>query len=347
MAKKIRHQICANCEYLFKRDEHYCPNCGQENHIPNQPVRFYFHELIESLLHLDSKALFTLKTIFRFPGKITKEYNQNKRARYTPPLRFYVFVSFVYFLLLQIPSKNEHSTTPDKTTAINTTSHSVNPTDTGHDSLHSVHKSVNNELIDSTVIPDEDSIYTLKIGDIDFRMRNEDVIKYKSATPEQIDSLIIESNLTPGYFTRTLYRQIIKSFNADENFKQQMKDKAYKFSSVALFFLMPAFAFLLFLLYYRRKMNYYEFLIFSIHYHTLVFLVLSISHFISLFFTIENLIGLSVFLFLIWYLAKAMRLNYPATKWTTFFKLITLSVMYSIILLVVFFFVVLLGWWFV
>jgi hypothetical protein len=206
MARKIRQQICANCNHRFNEGENFCPNCGQENHSPNQPIKHYASELVESTLHLDSKVFLTLKTMFLYPGKITREYNENMRARYTPPIRFYIFVSFIFFLLLQIPSKDE-----------NVSENSEGKTAAQIDSIKiadSLNKIRNIEISDTLItVRSEDTtenettnfrittsngnknIFTL-IGDL----TESDLIPFKNATDQQIDSLITSFNYTPSYF---------------------------------------------------------------------------------------------------------------------------------------------------
>ena len=111
--KRIRDTICKNCDIKINIGDHFCHECGQENHAPNQPIRHLFFELIESI---DTKILFTYKTFFSTPGKITKEYNENKRMRYVAPLRMYIFTSAIFFFF---PQMNTESHTPTiKTDAI-------------------------------------------------------------------------------------------------------------------------------------------------------------------------------------------------------------------------------------
>ncbi len=340
MSRKIRQQTCANCDYTFLQCEHFCPNCGQENHSPNQPIRYYFHELIESVFHFDGKIYLTLKTLFRYPGKITLEFNQNKRARYTPPVRLYVFISFIYFVLLQFPSKEE-MTEIISTKAGNEIS----------DSTASHHTEINDSenllKIDSSQSVIKDSSREEEVGIFKLILNNNENKKFKNVSFDQIDSIIIAEGMTPGYFTRKLFKQYLKTINADENYIERLREKAYKFASVGLFFLMPAFAFIIYLLHFRRSINYYEYLIFSIHYHTLVFITLSIFHLVSIFILLSSFIGLGLFVLLLWYLAKSLQLNYPSGRMNIAIKMLALGLMYSVILLIVFLMVIILGWWFV
>ncbi|MBK9729369.1 MAG: DUF3667 domain-containing protein [Saprospiraceae bacterium] len=341
MSRKIRQQICANCQYTFDPGENFCPNCGQENHSPNQPIKHYIAELIESLLHLDSKFIATISTLLKYPGKITKEYNENKRARYMPPIRLYIFISFVFFVLLQIPSiynSNEDTIITPKNNKENSLS---------FDSIRTKKELPQVHNLDSNKIQDVDSTTILNFGNLKYNITNEDLEKLKTASPEQIDSTILAHMGSPGYISRTILKQIIKSYHADENFEKNFKAKILKFMSGSLFFLMPLFAFMMTGFYFRRKKNYYEYLIFSIHLHTIVFIGIGILLFFNIFINVpeEYYLFSSIGLFV--YLLKAMKTNYEQSWRKTIFKGILLCSVYSILLAFTFVLVLILGWWFV
>lgn len=89
---------CLNCESTLHNSQNYCHNCGQKNHDLRISINHLFYEFIESLTHLDTKIVNTLKSIFLYPGQIILEYINGKRTKYVPPIRLYVFCSFLFFL---------------------------------------------------------------------------------------------------------------------------------------------------------------------------------------------------------------------------------------------------------
>lgn len=93
---------CLNCQYSFNQDENFCPNCGQENHDLKIPFSHFVEEFLEGILHFDSKVWHTLKTLFFYPGKITNDFLEGKRVSFVPPIRLYVFFSFIFFLTLSL-----------------------------------------------------------------------------------------------------------------------------------------------------------------------------------------------------------------------------------------------------
>lgn len=92
-----KFNICPNCAYEFHGIDNYCPNCGQENHNIDVPFKHLFLELLEGTLHFDTKIIHTLKLLLFKPGQLTEQFVQNKRAAYVPPIRLYVFISFIFF----------------------------------------------------------------------------------------------------------------------------------------------------------------------------------------------------------------------------------------------------------
>lgn len=88
---------CLNCETELKGP--FCYYCGQpdKNFIRFFPV--LLRELMEDFLDLDSRLMRTLKPLLLHPGKLTRDYLDGRRFRYTPPLRLYIFSSMAFFIL--------------------------------------------------------------------------------------------------------------------------------------------------------------------------------------------------------------------------------------------------------
>ncbi|MBO9639231.1 MAG: DUF3667 domain-containing protein [Siphonobacter aquaeclarae] len=91
---------CPNCGEILKPAANFCPNCGQENHNLDVPLGHLIYEFVESIFHFDTKFWETARAIFTKPGLITKDFVEGKRARYVPPARLYIFISFIFFLVL-------------------------------------------------------------------------------------------------------------------------------------------------------------------------------------------------------------------------------------------------------
>ena len=100
--KRKSFSSCPNCGYDFQSVSNFCLQCGQENHDLNMPVRHLAGELLESTIHFDTKSFQTLKALLIKPGFLTTQFNSGKRKSYVSPIRLYIFISFIFFLVLNL-----------------------------------------------------------------------------------------------------------------------------------------------------------------------------------------------------------------------------------------------------
>ncbi|MCT4640531.1 MAG: DUF3667 domain-containing protein [Bacteroidales bacterium] len=101
IAENKDYTTCPNCGH--KNIEEYCAHCGQPNRDLNKPFKDVMSDLLDSI-NLDKRLLHTLLPFFFKPGFLTKEYFLGHRKRYVPPMRMYLFMSFIYFFTLGIGS---------------------------------------------------------------------------------------------------------------------------------------------------------------------------------------------------------------------------------------------------
>lgn len=90
------HQ-CLNCGQTVP--ERFCSFCGQENTEPRQSFAHLAGHFFEDLTHYEGKFWSTIKYLLFKPGYLTQQYLAGKRTSYVMPVRLYIFISFVTFLL--------------------------------------------------------------------------------------------------------------------------------------------------------------------------------------------------------------------------------------------------------
>ncbi|MFN9110846.1 MAG: DUF3667 domain-containing protein [Bacteroidota bacterium] len=101
MTHKLRQKKnCLNCENIV--EERYCGKCGQENIEARQTFWELISHFVEDLTHYEGKFWGTIGFLIKKPGFLTAEYISGKRNRYLPPVRLYIFISFITFLLPHI-----------------------------------------------------------------------------------------------------------------------------------------------------------------------------------------------------------------------------------------------------
>ena len=91
---------CLNCGAQVHGK--YCSQCGQKVQPTKLPVKDLAGELFETVFNTDNRLFTTLKELFIRPGSITRKYNKGKRQRYISPVRLYLSISVIYFLLVKL-----------------------------------------------------------------------------------------------------------------------------------------------------------------------------------------------------------------------------------------------------
>jgi hypothetical protein len=256
--RRVKQQICPNCDYIFNETDNYCPNCGQENHTHKLPVRHFLIDYLEGAYHFDTKMVRTLQDLLLRPGRITVNFNQNKRARYVPPLRLYVFVSFVFFFLVAVIPDNHGSGVSDGRT----------------EQLHSVALQKDSDgNDDGDVLEGLADIHTGKHKSAYAKALYDSICRTPAPGNTLIDAYLTASGKKLLWYNRNLQRNIVK-LNTGHYTVDEIKHRAEKTISSLMFFMMPVFALLLWLFFYRKKMYFTEHLVFSIHLHCIAFIVL-------------------------------------------------------------------------
>lgn len=107
--------VCPNCQATLSGP--YCAICGQKQTNLNRQVWSLVGDLLGDVLSLDSRVARTLIALAFRPGHLTVEYFAGRRARYTPPVRLYLVISFLFFVLMpafaQWESVESLNTDPD------------------------------------------------------------------------------------------------------------------------------------------------------------------------------------------------------------------------------------------
>lgn len=89
--------VCSNCG--AERTGRFCANCGQRYEHAVHSVWHFVQEATEDLTHADSRVWRTLFALLFKPGFLTREFLDGRRARYLPPIRLYLVMSVLFFLV--------------------------------------------------------------------------------------------------------------------------------------------------------------------------------------------------------------------------------------------------------
>ncbi len=94
---------CLNCENALREEDEYCSACGQAvDH--EETLKSFLSHFLSDYFTFDSKIIRSIKPLITEPGFLSNEYLAGRRVRYIPPLRMFIFLSIIFFLLLSLLS---------------------------------------------------------------------------------------------------------------------------------------------------------------------------------------------------------------------------------------------------
>ena len=91
---------CPQCKTEMVDEFFYCPNCGQKRIKKHETLRDLFKNFLGDYFAYDSKLSKSVRPLLFKPGYLSLEYLRGRRMQYIPPLRLYIFVSILFFILL-------------------------------------------------------------------------------------------------------------------------------------------------------------------------------------------------------------------------------------------------------
>ena len=331
--------VCKNCDTKFNGE--FCPNCGQSIRDYDKPFSFIIYNFAGDFFAFDTRFFHTFVALLFKPGFLTKEYFEGRRVKYAPPFRVFIFISFVLFLLLQMYTNKgittvlDSSWSEENSIGIDSTLKAI--TDSIFSGIH----------IQVDSLSDPESYHKLGLV-ID--SANSDSAEYKF----DMDAVRSVSDLRHSLkrYAQVIDEKLKTETDPEEQASlrkvsrllsspEQVTAKILKYMSWAFFLLLPIFAVLLKLVYIRRKHNYIRHLIFSIHTHSFIFVILTFIIGLHLIFT-NNLGGISIVLILTIpiYFIIALKKFYGQSIVKVILKFLSVSFLYNIIFWIVVGFVI-------
>jgi hypothetical protein len=89
---------CANCATSVIGP--YCAYCGQERDTHRRSVANLLRDFFVDLVNIDSRILRTVGALLFKPGELPLSFREGRTQRYIPAMRLYLFTSLIFFLLL-------------------------------------------------------------------------------------------------------------------------------------------------------------------------------------------------------------------------------------------------------
>jgi hypothetical protein len=315
---------CLNCGTSLSGQ--YCGNCGQRGRSRLISLWELVREAFGDLLELDSRLWQTLVPLLIRPGKLTRDYLLGRRARFMPPFRTYLVLSVVFFLVAFFDPREEFNVLFEPAAE---TAEDVLPVD---QSGEEIRQGIPQELAEDGIVVGEDA------APEDEDDSNGVNIKLSSGeTDVKCDVEELESAEIPDWLSRRLTPERLQIMctrvSADNG--RALIGKLRDNVPAALFFLLPLMALVLKLMYPLSKRYYVEHLLFVVHYHAFVFLILTLQILFARFATLVSipetgidvaLIGAAIYI--PGYLFRSMQRVYGQGRFVTTLKFVFLLLSY-------------------
>jgi hypothetical protein len=232
--------LCENCGYIV--EVAYCTRCGQKNIETRQSFAHLAAHFLEDLTHYDSSFWKTIKGLLFRPAKLTIEYLSGKTQTCVPPVKLYIFTSFIVFLLLALVPETEESATGQE--------HKVTA------------PAVSNPRLDVKE----------KLWDWNFTTEAENPLSYTSI--RQMDSIeaLKPKNLQLSTLEYKIAKRIVHLYEHNSKAELDLKYSEALTHNIpkAIFLYMPVFAFWLWLFHGKKKWYFFDHGIFTLHYFSFI-----------------------------------------------------------------------------
>lgn len=342
-------QLCRNCGTTLSGQ--YCGNCGQRAVSRLISIWELVRDAFGDLFELDSRIWRTLIPLIAKPGRLTRDYLEGRRARFMPPFRTYLVLSIIFFLiaffdpvrefgiLLGTPPENDSVSAEE--VAIPQEMRDEGLSDLVEDDVisagtadESVSRSADSEQRTSAAVGEDEP--NAELEDQQNDGFNFQIGDNESGDEDSCEDL--ESENWPDWLTRRLSVERMKiaceRVTADDG--QAFVGKLLDNVPAALIALLPIMAIVLKILYPLSKRYYVEHVLFVVHFHAFVFLILGLQVLFSRLIrafglpeVISIVTSVAVSLYIPIYLFKAIRHVYGQSWAVTLLKFFILLLAYA------------------
>lgn len=332
----IQYKNCKNCENDFRSNFDFCPHCGMKAK-EELTLGVLFYNTVNNYLLYDSKFFKSFIPLMVKPGFLPNTFIAGKRLSFLHPAQLYLFVTFVFFFFFSFVSSKEAALIDEE--------FGKNKTEVKNVLQQQKEDSLNRASL-YKALKDTQTLTGKTDKEIDSIISNKAFTKNKAITfdyeNKEIDSLIainapnelIYKSMgmedDPNFFDRIWYPQLLK-FHKQQNVGSLLKTMIDA-TPIALFILLPIFAFLL-KLFYWKKGRYAYHLVFTFYYFAFLFvafnLLLALEFLLEHSAWIDFIVLLSTFI----YLLIAIKRFYKQSWFLSFVKSGTISFLFILLVM--------------
>ncbi len=306
---------CKNCDNQIEESFVFCPYCGQKTE-DDLTLGELFYNTISNYFSFDARFLRSFIPLMFRPGYVARQFVLGKRLQYLHPAQYYLFISVVFFFLFSI-NVREMNANVDKALKEGFNSEVLFEFDSVQNKkFDSLRDSNITKLKNSKVLNDMSENDRKVLDSILTNADQNDIPKLTfDYDKKKVDSLIAvgasESDMLKamgmpddaGFIKKRFYQQMLKfQKNSGGGIAQAFFDSL----PIAVFLLLPLFAILLKLFYWRRG-RFSHHLVFSLYYFSFLFVVLTLILGVNFFWSIPNWIDTLIMLSTYLYFLLALR----------------------------------------
>jgi len=337
------NQHCKNCDTPLEPSFRFCPKCGQET-ADSLTFGVLFSKTISDYFSVDARFFRSFIPLMIKPGILARRFVDGKRLKYLHPAQFYLFISVLFFFLF---------------------SFSIRKAD--DEMTQALQKGFDQEMsVDSVKVSEKDSV---KIEEARKMLKkNQKMIGMSDEDMQTIDSVIANTakdpnNINSGMtfdFDKAVLDSLIsagapkeeklKAMGMEEDasglnkrfYEQMLKlyqqkgggilQTFYDTIPIAMFLLMPLFAMLLKLFYWKRG-NFAHHMVFSFYFFTFLFTSFCLIILANMLFEVPIWLEVIITLSYVVYLFLALRNFYRSSWLGAFFKAGLISFAYMLIIM--------------
>lgn len=273
---------CANCRTPLAGP--YCHGCGQPQRTPVRELWSIVRDGLYELFDLDGKFFGSIKPLLFQPGVLTREYFGGRRFSFIRPLRLYLGVSLLLFLVISLQGEEAVGIHPEQPAPVEQALAAAAPAvELAGEALPvdvvpapgSAPAATRdapvaaNAAVPEPAVPEAAATAAQRT-----KGRNAPFIRV-GGKPWDPRTDAVDLPWTPQWLDDFINQQLvimIENGSRLESDPKRLLRSALDYLPHSMFFLLPVFALLLKLLYVFRRRLYVEHLIVALHSHSFLFL---------------------------------------------------------------------------
>jgi len=275
---------CENCGTQLSGK--YCSVCGQPAIDYRRSFRHVIVDVLDSFLNWDSKFFATIGLLITRPWRLTNEFLSGRRVRYLHPGRLYLLASILFFFAVTYWVKSAHldpkSLTPEARAEIDADLKKQNLTPEQRANVEKALKILPPETagkVEQAIKPKESPTETPKTEDAPDKESEANggdspFLKFGTDSGDQSGHAFFQSGAPSTGFEKWIETRAKEKLGEHGTNLQLFLITMISNLPYMVLCCIPLFAFVLKILYLRKRVFYIDHLVYALHIHTFAYLAI-------------------------------------------------------------------------